>query len=392
MGEQTIYIAFADRAEPPAAAIRCFELYLRRVLNSQDVAPGRSRAGCFTPTIDDFIGGDIFMAEEPAGPQFAIAGPANPLQTDGFAYGHLFQHRSAAVVEARVSELSHRPVHRGSCSLVAAGQRVRGTPETSRGNRARFDRGRRYEHRLARRRGQAGARQFAGALGRLAKTDTIDAAVIAHFAEMAKLEPKPPADAQITELRALLARRHQLVEMATAEKQRAARAANTLTRRSCEKMLRQLTAEIERVERAIGKLINASPLFQGKEALLKSIPGVGDVVARTFIAELPELGTVDRHRIAALVGVAPINRDSGQYRGRRKISGGRPQVRAPLYVACLSVIQFNKPLRAFYRRLVEGGKENKVALVAVMHKLVVIANAMLRDGQPWTEPSAPIAP
>jgi transposase len=235
-------------------------------------------------------------------------------------------------------------------------------------------------------------RQFAGALGRLAKTDTIDAAVIAHFAEMAKLEPKPPADAQITELRALLARRHQLVEMATAEKQRAARAANTLTRRSCEKMLRQLTAEIERVERAIGKLINASPLFQGKEALLKSIPGVGAVVARTFIAELPELGTVDRHRIAALVGVAPINRDSGQYRGRRKISGGRPQVRAPLYVACLSVIQFNKPLRAFYRRLVEGGKEKKVALVAVMHKLVVIANAMLRDGQPWTEPSAPIAP
>ena len=231
-------------------------------------------------------------------------------------------------------------------------------------------------------------RQFAGALGRLAKTDTIDAAVIAHFAEMAKLEPKPPADAQITKLRALLARRHQLVDMATAEKQRAARADNTLARRSCEKMSRQLTAEIERVERAIGKLINASPLFQGKEALLKSIPGVGDVVARTFIAELPELGAVDRHRIAALVGVAPINRDSGQYRGKRKIRGGRSQVRAPLYVACLSVIQFNKPLRAFYRRLVEGGKEKKVALVAVMHKLVVIANAMLRDGQPWTETPA----
>jgi transposase len=235
-------------------------------------------------------------------------------------------------------------------------------------------------------------RQFAGALGRLAKTDTIDASVIAHFAEMAKLEGKPPADTQLIELRALIARRHQLVDMATAEKQRAARAENPLTRRSCQKMLRQLEAEITRVERAIGKLINASPVFQGKEALLKSIPGVGDVVARTFIAELPELGTVDRHQIAALVGVAPINRDSGQRRGKRTIKGGRPQVRAPLYVACLAVIQYNKPLRAFYRRLVDGGKEKKLALVAVMRKLVVIANAMLKAGKPWTEASADVAP
>jgi transposase len=235
-------------------------------------------------------------------------------------------------------------------------------------------------------------RQFAGALGRLAKTDTIDAGVIAHFAEMVKLEGKPAADAQLLELRALIARRHQLVDMATAEKQRAARAENPLTRRSCQKMLRQLEAEITRVERAIGKLIDASPLFQGKEALLKSIPGVGDVVARTFIAELPELGTVDRHQIAALVGVAPINRDSGQWRGKRSIKGGRPQVRAPLYVACLAVIQYNKPLRAFYRRLLDGGKEKKLALVAVMRKLVVIANAMLKAGKPWIEAAANAAP
>ncbi len=235
-------------------------------------------------------------------------------------------------------------------------------------------------------------RQFAGALGRLAKTDTIDASVIAHFAEMAKLEGKPAADAQLIELRALIARRHQLVDMATAEKQRAARAENPLTRRSCQKMLRQLEAEITRVERAIGKLIDASPLFQGKQALLKSIPGVGDVVARTFIAELPELGTVDRHQIAALVGVAPINRDSGQWRGKRSIKGGRPQVRAPLYVACLAVIQYNKPLRAFYRRLVDGGKDKRLALVAVMRKLVVIANAMLKARTPWIEASADAAP
>lgn len=230
-------------------------------------------------------------------------------------------------------------------------------------------------------------RQFAGALGQLAKTDTIDASVIAHFAEMAKLEGKPAADPQRVELRALLARRQQLVEMATAEKQRAARAENTLARRSCQKMLRQLDAEIARVEKAIGKLINASPLFQGKEALLKSIPGVGDIVARTFIAELPELGTVDRHQIAALVGVAPINRDSGKWRGRRSIKGGRPQVRAALFMPCLAVVKYNRPLRAFYTRLVDSGKNKRLALIAVMRKLVVIANAMLKAGKSWAEGS-----
>lgn len=228
-------------------------------------------------------------------------------------------------------------------------------------------------------------RQFAGALGLRAKSDPIDAAVIAHFAETMKLEPKPPADTQLVELRALMARRSQLVAMATAEKQRAARAENTLTRRSCEKILRQLVAEIARVERAIGKLIEASPVFQGKEALLKTIPGVADVVSRTFIAELPELGTVDRQEIAALVGVAPYNQDSGRWRGKRRIKGGRPQIRAPLYVACLSVIQHNKPLKAFYHRLLKGGKCKKLALVAVMRKLVVLANAMLKSGKPWSE-------
>jgi transposase len=231
-------------------------------------------------------------------------------------------------------------------------------------------------------------RQFAGALGRLAKTDRIDAGVIAQFAEMTNLERKPPADAQLSELRALLARRSQLVEMAKAEKQRGAKAENPLTRRSCAKVLRQLQAEIARIERAIGKLIDASPVFQAKAALLKSIPGVGDVVARVFIAELPELSIVDRHEIAALVGVAPINQDSGRWRGKRTIKAGRPQVRAPLYVACLSMIQCNKPLRAFYRRLVAGGKEKKTALIAVMRKLVVIANAMLKAGKPWTEAEA----
>jgi transposase len=228
-------------------------------------------------------------------------------------------------------------------------------------------------------------RQFAGALGQRAKSDPIDAGVIAHFAEMMRLEPKPPAEPQLTELRALLSRRAQLVEMAKAEKQRAARAENTLTRRSCEKILRQLEVEIARVERAIGKLIDACPVFQGKEALLKSIPGIGDVVSRTFIAELPELGLVDRHEIAALVGVAPYNQDSGRWRGKRQIKGGRPQVRAVLYMACLSVVQHNKPLSAFYHRLLKRGKCKKLALIAVMRRLVVIANAMLKAGTPWSE-------
>jgi transposase len=228
-------------------------------------------------------------------------------------------------------------------------------------------------------------RQFAGALGQLAKTDRIDAGVIARFAEVTALEGRPPADTQRVELRALLARRHQLIDMATAEKQRAARAENALARRSCEKMLRQLQTEIARLEKAIGKLINASPVFLGKEALLKTIPGVGDIVARTFIAELPELGTVDRHQIAALVGVAPINRDSGKWRGRRSIKGGRPQVRTALFMPCLAVVKHNKPLRAFYRRLVDAGKNKRLALIAVMRKLVVIANAMLKADKPWAD-------
>jgi transposase len=185
------------------------------------------------------------------------------------------------------------------------------------------------------------------------------------------------------QLRALLARRHQLVVMAGAEQQRHDRAETALARRSCAAMLRSLKAEIARIERAIDQLITTSPIFCAKQDLLKTIPGVGDIVARTLIAELPELGTVDRHKIAALVGLAPINRDSGKMRGQRHIKGGRPQVRAPLFVACLSVIQHNPPLRRFYQRLVQAGKPKRLALVAAMRKLVCIANAILRTQMPW---------
>lgn len=199
-------------------------------------------------------------------------------------------------------------------------------------------------------------RKFAGVIGRLAKTDAIDAGVIAHFADAIRPEAKPMPDALSRRLRELLARRRQLVVMINAEKQRLGKAADKLAQRSFRTIMRSLEAERARIDRAADKLIEESPVFCAKQDLLKSVPGIGDVVARTLIVELPELGTVDRHQIAALAGVAPMNRDSGSYRGKRRIQGGRVEVRAPLYMACLVAIRHNKPLRAFYRpSAVEGG-------------------------------------
>src|SRR5215472_12164440 len=146
---------------------------------------------------------------------------------------------------------------------------------------------------------------------------------------------------------------------------------------------RPLEAERARIDKAIDRLIEVSPLWCAKQDLLKSVPGIGDVVARTLIAELPELGRVDRHQIAALAGVAPMNRDSGRYRGKRKIQGGSVEVRAPLYMACLVAIQHNPALKSFYRRLREAGKPARLALVAAMRKLLIFLNAILRDQRPW---------
>ncbi|MDQ2801905.1 MAG: IS110 family transposase [Pseudomonadota bacterium] len=226
-------------------------------------------------------------------------------------------------------------------------------------------------------------RKFAGAIGRLAKTDAIDAGVIAHFADAVRPEAKPMPDALSLRLRELLARRRQLVVMINAEKQRLSKAADKLAQRSFKTILRSLENEQGRIDRAIDKLIEESPVFCTKQDLLKSVPGVGDVVARTLIVELPELGTVDRHQIAALAGVAPMNRDSGSYRGKRRIQGGRVEVRAPLYMACLVAIRHNPPLRTFYKRLREVGKPGRLALVAVMRKLLTTLNAILRDNKKW---------
>jgi transposase len=226
-------------------------------------------------------------------------------------------------------------------------------------------------------------RKFAGAIGRLAKTDAIDAGVIAHFADAIRPAPKPMPDNLMLRLRELLARRRQLVVMINAEKQRLAKAADKLAQRSFRTILRSLEAERARIDRAIDKLIGQSPIFCAKQDLLKSVPGVGDVIARTLLVELPELGTVDRHQIAALAGVAPMNRDSGRFRGKRHIQGGRVEVRAPLYMSCLVAIRHNPTLRRFYMRLREAGKPARLALVAVMRKLLTTLNAILRDNRPW---------
>lgn len=228
-------------------------------------------------------------------------------------------------------------------------------------------------------------RKFAGAIGRLAKTDAIDAAVIAHFAQAVRPTARPLPDDLSARLAELTARRRQLVVMINAEKQRLAKARDRIAQRSFKALLKSLEAERARIDRAIDKLIEASPLWCAQQDLLKSVPGIGNVVARTLLAELPELGRVDRRQIAALAGVAPMNRDSGRYRGKRKIQGGRVEVRAPLYMACLVAIRHNPTLKAFYRRLRDTGKPARLALVAAMRKLLTILNAMLRDGKSWAQ-------
>ncbi len=226
-------------------------------------------------------------------------------------------------------------------------------------------------------------RKFAGAIGRLAKTDAIEAAVIAHFAQAVRPTPRPLPDDLAVRLAELMARRRQLVVMINAEKQRLGKARDRIAQSSFKAVLKRLEAERARIDKAIDKLIEASPVWCAQQDLLKSVPGIGDVVARTLIAELPELGRVDRHQIAALAGVAPMNRDSGRYRGKRKIQGGRVEVRAPLYMACLVAIRHNPALKSFYRHLRDAGKPARLALVAAMRKLLTILNAMLRDGKPW---------
>jgi transposase len=228
------------------------------------------------------------------------------------------------------------------------------------------------------------ARAFAQAIGRTAKTDAIDAAVLAAFGARLDLAARPVADAATQALAALVARRRQLVEMIGMERARLEHAPATgpITR-ELRRHIRWLERRVDDVDDDIGRSIAAHPTWRVNEELLRSVPGIGPTTARTLLAELPELGRLDRRRIAALVGVAPVNCDSGQYRGQRHIWGGRASVRATLYMAALVATRRNAPLAAFYRRLRERGKTAKVALVAVMRKLLTIVNAMMKHQVRW---------
>ncbi len=226
-------------------------------------------------------------------------------------------------------------------------------------------------------------RDFAKATGKLAKTDKIDAAALAHFAEAVRPEPRALADEQAAELSATLTRRRQIVEMITAESNRMYATRSVSMRKSIYEHVAWLRRQLKDVDRTLDTMLREMPIWREKEDLLRSVPGVGPVLSRTLLAELPELGTLDRAKIAALVGVAPLNRDSGKMRGKRTTWGGRAAVRAPLYMATLVATQKNPVIRAVYKRLVDAGKAKKIALVACMRKLLIMLNAMVRDKKEW---------
>jgi transposase len=225
-------------------------------------------------------------------------------------------------------------------------------------------------------------RDFARATGKMAKTDSLDAQALAHFAEAVHPIPRALPDADAQALTALVARRHQVVSMIVAEKSRLGRALPSVRSR-IRSHIAWLEQELKDLDRDLQSKLHHSPLWREKENLLRSVPGVGPQLALSLLAYLPELGTLDRKRIAALVGVAPFNRDSGAFRGRRSVWGGRPRVRAALYMATLVASRHNPAIRAFYERLVAAGKPKKVALTACMRKLLTILNAMLKHGTTW---------
>lgn len=227
-------------------------------------------------------------------------------------------------------------------------------------------------------------RDFAKATGQLAKTDRIDALVLARFAEAVRPALRPLPDEITLELRALISRRRQLTEMIVAERNRLSQASNSVRKR-IDAHIRWLEAELDRADKDLDQSIGQSPIWQHNEDMLRSVPGIGPVISRSLIAELPELGELNRKQIAALVGVAPLNRDSGTLRGHRTIWGGRATVRAVLYMAALVASRRNVVIRAFYKRLRDAGKAPKLALVACMRKLLTILNSMIKHKTRWSE-------
>jgi transposase len=225
-------------------------------------------------------------------------------------------------------------------------------------------------------------RDFARALGRLAKTDALDAQVLAQFAAAVKPELRPLPDSATRELAGLLARRRQLIDMRTAESNRLNLAVDQV-RPEIREHMRWLSKRIQQLDRDLHDRLRATPLWRDKEDLLRSIPGVGPILSITLLAEVPELGTVTHRQLAALVGVAPFNCDSGKWKGTRRIWGGRAAVRAVLYMAACTAVRHNPVLRAIYQRLLAAGKRKKVALVACMRKLLTICNAIISSGTSW---------
>ena len=227
-------------------------------------------------------------------------------------------------------------------------------------------------------------RDFARATGHLAKTDILDAHILALFAERIRPEVRPAPDEETQELDALMVRRRQVVDMITAEKNRLAAAPpSKRVVRAIRKTIACLEKQLDEIDSDINGAVRNSPAWRAKDDLLLGVPGVGKVLSRTLLAHAPEIGTLTRKQIGALIGLAPLNCDSGTYRGRRRIWGGRARVRAVLYMATLSAIRCNPAIAAFHARLTAAGKLPKVAIVACMHKLLTILNAMLRSNSPW---------
>jgi transposase len=231
-------------------------------------------------------------------------------------------------------------------------------------------------------------RDFARALGKLAKTDAIDAEVIAIFAEKIRPQPRPIASQEAQKLGELVARRRQIVEMIGMEQNRRRRTADKRLAKRIDRHLAFLEKELAEVDGDIDAGVRASPVWRETEELLTSVPGIGPVTARTLIAELPELGRLDRRRLAALVGVAPFNRDSGTWRGHRMIGGGRTSVRTALYMATLVAIRHNPLIKTAYQRLITRGRPKKVAIIACLRQLLTILNAIVRDATPWNVQTA----
>lgn len=234
-------------------------------------------------------------------------------------------------------------------------------------------------------------RDFARATGKLAKTDSLDAAVLAHFAEAVRPPVRPLRDAETQVLNSLAARRHQVMTMLVSEKNRLSAAAAIAVRPRIEAHIAWLEQELDDLDKDLRRTLRESPVWREKDDLLRTVPGVGEQLSLTLLAYLPELGTLDRRQVAALVGVAPFSRDSGTLRGKRTVWGGRARVRAALYMGALVASRYNPAIRDFYQRLLAAGKPKKLALTACMRKLLVILNSMLKHRSSWRDTTPMIA-